>query len=829
MDYIKRHAILFNKERISELIPVEAYDEEEGLFFISGDRDYLGAVYLGSPLVGADDGTTAMIKSAFSGDLPDDSLIQISHLSANFIENMVNLYGSGREDLLRRRDGLTSSQKEVLYGLYASRRKFITEGARRPLVQSSGVRLKNTMIILSIKIPVSKTPNQRELDDVRAAVMRFRESMKSVGLGPTPLDAQTYLVVMRSILNMGHDPDRWYDEDRLINEQVCSFDTDIESTPHYVRVKDNYIRSLSTQNYPDMVSLGLLNQLIGDPNGSHNQITDPFMFTLTIYFPQQAAALRNIKQKQNAIHYQAQGPWAKYVARIRSKEEGFSVLDEALEQGNRPVKCWFNTLLFSESPDESQRSASRLRTHFQMHGYEMYEDTYMHGPFLMLQLPLGQEVEAVGKTHRFFTMTIREAAQLPPLIGEWKGTGRGAALIFFGRRGQIMLYDFFDGQTSMNTVVAATSGAGKSFLANDIIVGYLQKGAVVRVIDQGRSYEKLCDSIDGQYIAFDAETSISLNPFTHVKDIDEEITLLCVIVAKMASPSAGFNDWEMSQTAQILKELWDEFGTRMNITDVAERFNKKGLDNNHDHRLLNISQQLYQYTRHGAYGKYFDGPNNLDYSNNMVVLELDDLRSKPDLQQVVLLQLIAQIQTECYLGDRAVPKIVLIDEAWEAMMDPMVAKFLEGSYRRFRKYNAACIMVTQSLDDLYTSASGEAIAKNSPNTILLKQTSEAVEGLKKSERFRIGEYGFAQLRSLHTEIGQYADVLVRSGDNWGVGRFVVDRYTQLLYSTAASEVAAIKAFREQGLSVREAIEAYMAQEQGSAAPKKEKGKRGKAA
>lgn len=829
MDYTKRHAILFNKERISELIPVEAYDDEEGLFFINGDRDYLGAVFLGSALVGADDGTTSMIKSAFSGDMPDDSMVQISHLSSNFIENMVNLYGNGRDDLLRRRDGLTRNQKEVLYGLYESRREFIREGAYRPLIESSGVRLKNTMIIMSIKIPVSKTPNQRELDDVRAAVMRFRESMKSVGLGPTPLDAQTYLVVMRAILNMGNDPDRWYDEDRLINEQVCSFDTDIENTKHYVRIKDNYIRSLSTQNFPDMVSLGLLNQLIGDPNGSHNQITDPFMFTLNIYFPQQAAAIKSIKQKQTAIHYQAQGPWAKYVARIRSKEEGFSAMDEAMEQGNRPVKCWFNTLLFSENPDESQRSASRLRTHFQMHGYEMYEDTHMHGPFLMLQLPLGQEVEAVGKTHRYFTMTVREAAQLPPIIGEWKGTGRGAALIFFGRRGQILLYDLFDSDTSMNCVIAATSGAGKSFLANDLISGYLQKGAIVRVIDQGRSYEKLCDSIEGQYIAFDADTTISLNPFTHVKDIDDEITLLCVIVAKMASPTSGFNDWEMSQTAQILKELWDEFGPKMNITDVSERFNKKGLDNNHDHRLLNISQQLYQYTRHGAYGKYFDGPNNLDYSNNMVVLELDDLRSKPDLQQVVLLQLIAQIQTECYLGERSVPKIVLIDEAWEAMMDPMVAKFLEGSYRRFRKFNSACIMVTQSLDDLYNSASGEAIAKNSPNTILLQQTGESVDGLKQSGRFRIGEYGFSQLRSVRTERGKYSDVLVRSGDAWGVGRFVVDRYTQLMYSTKAEEVAAIKAMRDRGLSVREAIEAYIAEEKSVAEKTINQKKRGRAA
>jgi len=470
--------------------------------------------------------------------------------------------------------------------------------------------------------------------------------------------------------------------------------------------------------------------------------------------------------------------------------------------------------VFSRDSDNAARSASSLRTHFQMHGFEIHEDTHAHAPFFLMQLPLMPEVEAVNKTLRYYTMTVAQACQLPPVIGEWKGSGRKAALVFSGRRGQVMLYDLFDSQTNYNGVIAAESGAGKSFLANDFIVSYLQQGAKLRVIDQGRSYEKLCESIDGEYIEFDDERPICLNPFTHVKDIDEEMDLLAVIIAKMASPSGGFNDWQISQTVQILKELWDLFGNKTTITDVAERFTAHGEENNDDRRYIDIGQQLFQFTRHGTYGKYFDGDNTLDYNNNLVVLELDNLRGKKDLQQVVMLQLIAQLQTECYLGDRTVPKVIIIDEAWELFEDPMVARFLEGAYRRFRKYNSACVVVTQSLDDLYNSASGDAIAKNSANVIVLRQNSEAIEGLYKSERFKIGEYGFNMLRSLHTERGQYADMLLRQGEAWGVARFVVDRYTQLLYSTTPDDVMAIQAFRDRGMSVKEAIEHMIRVERG---------------
>ena len=818
MDYARRQSLLFDKDRFADLVPVNAYDEEDGVFFINGDREYLGALFIGSPLIGADDGTTAMIRSAISGDIPNDSIIQISYLSTSFIENMVQIYSKSRQDILRRPDGLSPNQKETLHGLFENRRRFLLDGAKSAIVRSSGVRLKNTMLLMSLKIPMSKSPNDRELEDARAAVMRFKESFKSVGLGPVQANAQMYLTLLRSILFMGEAPERWYDDDRLIREQVFPYDADMEVQPKQVRINDTYIRSLSTQNYPDMVNLGILNQLIGDPNGSHNQIVDPFMLTLTIFFPEQSKATKSIKAKQNAINYQESGSWAKYVARIRAKADGHRVLDEGMENGHRPIQLWFNALLFSKTSDDAARSASSLRTHFTMYGYEMHEDKHMHAPFMLMQLPLFCEVECIEKTRRFYTMTTQQAAQMTPIIGEWKGSGTKGALALSGRRGQIMLFDLFDSQTNYNAVVAAESGAGKSFFANDVIVSYLQQGAKVRVIDQGRSYEKLNDSIDGEYIEFDETRVVSLNPFTHVKDIDEEMDLLAVIIAKMASPSRGFSDWEMSQTVMILKDLWNDYGAKTTVTDVAEKFTSAGEENNQDRRLLDIGQQLYQFTRHGTYGKYFDGPNTLDYNNNLVVLELDNLRSKPHLQQVVMLQLIAQLQTECYLGDRSVPKVIIIDEAWELFEDPMVAKFLEGAYRRFRKYNSACVVVTQSLDDLYNSVSGAAIAKNSANVIVLRQNGEAIEGLQKSDRFKIGDYGYTMLRSLHTERGQYSDLLLRQGESWGVARFVVDRYTQLLYSTAADEVMSIKALRDQGLSTKEAIEHVIRAERGEAQP-----------
>ena len=814
MDTAKRHALLFNRDRFADLVPVLAYNDDENLFYMDGDRSYLGSVFLGHPLIGADDRTTELIKASMTGDVPDDTIIQFSYVSTSFIDSLIQVYSQEREDLLRRASNLSVAQRRVLHGMYKARRDFLKQGAEEAIVKSSGVRLKHTLLVVSIKIPVSKSPSDREVEDTKAAVLRFHESLKSVGLNPNPVNASLYLMLVRSMLFMGKEPERWYDDDRLIKEQIMPYSADMEVHKDFIRVGDNCIRSLSVQNYPDQISLAQFNRLIGDPAGSHNQIVDPFILTLTVYIPAQSNEIKSIKQKKATIDYQSEGRYAKWVAKIGRKAEGFQTIEEAMEDGNRPVRVWNNLLIFSKNPEQSGRSASQVRTHFQMEGFEMHEDKHMHSVFTLATLPLFPEVSNVTKSQRFYTMTTREACQLTPVIGEWVGSGSGSALALAGRRGQVMLFDLFDSQTNYNCVIAAESGAGKSFLANDIIASYLQKGGMVRVIDQGRSYQKLTESIEGQYIEF-GDQPISLNPFTHIQDIDEEMSLLQVIIAKMASPNEGFNDWQMAQVQAVVKDLWDELGNDMTITDVQERFQRLADDaTGNPERYSNIAEQLNPFSRHGPYGVYFDKKNNLNYNNNLVVLELDNLRSKRDLQQVVLLQLIAQLQTECYQGDRNVPKIIVIDEAWEMFEDPMVAKFLEGAYRRFRKYNSACVVVTQSLDDLYNSASGEAIAKNSANLIVLRQNSEAIEGLKRSERFQIGAYGFEMMKSLHTERGQYSDVLCRSGDAWGVARFVVDRYTQLLYSTAPDEVSAIDELKQQGLPVHEAIEALIKIEQG---------------
>ncbi|MCK7472143.1 MAG: hypothetical protein MZU95_16350 [Desulfomicrobium escambiense] len=264
----------------------------------------------------------------------------------------------------------------------------------------------------------------------------------------------------------------------------------------------------------------------------------------------------------------------------------------------------------------------------------------------------------------------------------------------------------------------------------------------------------------------------------------------------MLAPSEPLGDYALSGLKRLLKQVWDEQGGAMTIAAIAEALAAES-----DARVRDLSAQLYPFTPAGEYGRFFNGPNSIAFTAPFVVLELEELKGRKHLQQVVLLQLIYQIQQAMYLGERKQPKLVIIDEAWDLLTQGDVARFIETGYRRFRKYRGAAVTVTQSLNDLYANPTGRAIAENSAHTFLLAQPAQAIDQLRESKRLPLTEAGAELLKTVHTLPGAYSEIMTVCDRGAGIGRLIVDPFRQLLYSTHPRDVAELAAWRRRGLSV----------------------------
>lgn len=791
-----------------DAFPYLSYDEADKLFFIEGvpeDRNYMGCLWMGSPLVGANDSTVERLRSMLADNFPEGTVIQFYLISTPDIEPIVRLYFEKRP--LEYPEQFTEEQREFL-GEYIQRRVSFISSGKEELLPGQRSFVHNVSFMVALKVPVSFFPKEEDVTSVCSTASKLEETLNSIGFGVKRLGINEALFILRRITHMFDSVNGVYDEERLIREQILAPGDCITVGKNHIRINDTFVKVLSVKQYPATTSLAVMRYLPGDPQGLSSQISCPWMLVTSILYPAQDEETARVRSKAQAINYQAYGPLLKFIPRLAYKKAGFDVLIHALEQGDMVVKMSFELVLFGRDLDEIQRNIGIIKTYYAVYHFEMSEESYITWPVFCNTLPMFPTKLTVENTKRFVTMGVRHATQFLPVLLDWKGTGTGAAMIFITRRVEPVLFDLYDSPTNYNGIIFAESGAGKSFLSQQIIVDYLSLGAMIWVIDVGRSYEKLARAVGGEFVELSETSNVCLNPFTLVQNIDEDTELLRMTIAKMATFQGELDDYLMARIEEAIKAVWGVFGNATTITNIYEYLLKQS-----DPRLRDLGTMLFSWTDNGSYGRWFNGACNLTFQNPFTVLELEELKGKKHLQKVVLLQLIYRIQQEMFLKQTGRPKLVIIDEAWDLLDDPGTAKFMEHGYRRFRKYGGSAIIITQSLNDLYGSTNGRAILDNSAHLFIMKQRPETIRALARENKLNLDSFWASELETVHTVPGKYSEIFISTPAGEGIVRLVVDRFSQVLFSTSGRERFEILNAIKQGIPVTQAIDDFLAREE----------------
>lgn len=781
-------------ERAADLFPVLGYSDDDRIFIL--DDTSLAYGFICYPLPGADETVNSRINNFLNSEWPVNTCIQISMFSSDNINRQVNGY------LLKRNGVADPLFEKMAY----QRGEFLQHSTLHAPDRTTGIKARNFHLVITVKIPIQEfAPSDDEYDQAIDLQITSAKNLDTIGLTPVPLDKDGYLAIMDDILHHGKEAS-WRDnfprraeEDKTLNQQILDWDKAIQVDEKGLWIGNQRVKTLGVKRFPEAAYPGFGVNYIGDVMTGSRGLRGQFIINMTINYPDPQKTRFTIDKKRTFTVAQATGPIQKFVPILAHKAQGFNVLNEALDDGDRPVRMYFSVSIFGESEDDATEQATNVRSYFSELGFQMISDRYYCLPFFLNSLPFGADRVAINDMFRYKTMATRHAAVLMPLFADWRGTGT-PLMNYLSRNGQIMNVDLFDSDTNYNCVIAASSGAGKSFKTNNMISNYLSIGGKAWVIDVGRSYLKLCENYGGDFVHFGKDSKICLNPFELIKDFEDESDILMGLIAAMAAPNDKLSDYQLQELLKVMLSVWDTHQHTMTIDHV------EGLLLQHeDRRVRDIGSQLFAFTSRGPYGKYFIGKNNVSFQNKFTVLELDDLQGREHLMQVVLLQLIYQIQQDMYLGDRDRRKLVIIDEAWSLLSNGNVGKFIEHGYRRFRKYGGAAVTVTQSVMDLYNNLTGRAIAENSANMYLLKQKGEAINQLKEKGYLPLGEGAYELLKTVHTSAGSYSETFFITEYGCGIGRLIVDPYQILLYSTKAEDVNAIARHTNAGLEIDEAI------------------------
>lgn len=795
------------RDSFSNYLPMVAWDPGSEAFLCIDDSwgqawEIVPTAYMFTHVQGA-------LQGLLNIHFPDGTVLQIHTFADPLIDDALDAF----LDLKTRDDPLIQAS--------ARRTRDYLSAGRHGLDALHGIPVRNFRTLLSIK-------TRRPLgEDLRRQV---EEQLSKLGIRRLP--PEEIICFYRRIFNgvANAAPGVFADGTTVgappIAKQIIDAGPDLLFEGPEVFLGNQVARCLTPKAPARRITAERANRFLGGMRGASedsDQIGGPFLYTLNVLFDHSQFEIH--KRAQILSAQKAAGSFAVEVGK-QIDEIGW-ILDEA---GNskfvRVIPCLW---VFGRDRGHAREMAARAKRLWEGEPlpFSMQEESYLNPTLLVMSLPFGlyPDRTTLRLLERDFRMPVKAAVLLAPVQTDFRGGGR-PSLLYTGRKGQLVTLDLFDPRiNNYNFIVSAESGAGKSFLLNNLCQQYYAGGALIRIIDIGGSYRKLCTLCSGRYIDI-GEERLVLNPFDMGLALDGDdkqsaISMAVAIVAEMANAATRkgvtTSEWNLLKSAvqwtidtgradHGIDAVRDWLGT------YPERV-ESGLDSV-EHLVptaRELAFNLRDFGSDGAYGHYFNGPSTLDIrSDEFVVLELERLKAMPDLFNVIVMVVVNAATQELYLSARDRPRFVLCDEAAQFMtrtegqdLSRLAEAFGQG-YRRARKYRGSFGIVLQSMNDLALfGGTGQVILENAATRFLLQGSTydRAVDN-------KILDYsGFVLdlLKSVRNSKPNYSEVFIDSPLGLGIARLVVDPFSYWINTSAPEEVAAFEALIHQGLSPLEAI------------------------
>jgi conjugal transfer ATP-binding protein TraC len=797
------------RDRFSDFLPLVAWDDSEEAFLCIDDGfgyawELVPSAYM-----------FAHVHQALLGllniNFEPGTVLQLHSFADPLIDGALDAF----LDLKTRPDPLIQAS--------ARRTADYLERGRHGLHALHGIPLRDFRTILSVK---TRRPMPR---DMKRQIEEQLDKLGVVRLAP-----EAVVAFYRRIFNgvFADAPGVFASDARgagsapPIRKQIIDAGPDLLFDGPEVFLGNQVARCLTPKSPARRISAERANRLTGGMRGSaedSDQIGGPFIYTLNILFDHSAFEIH--KRAQVLSAQKAAGSFAVEVGK-QIEEIGW-VLDEA---GNSKfVRVIPTVWVFGRDSAHAREMAARAKRLWESEPlpFMMQEESYLNPILLPMSLPFGlyPDNRTLRMLERDFRMPVKAAVLMAPVQTDFRGGGR-PALLYTGRKGQLVTLDLFDPRiNNYNFIVSAESGAGKSFLLNNLCQQYYAQGALIRIIDIGGSYRKLCTLCSGRYIDI-GEERLVLNPFDMGFALDGEdkqsaISMAVAIVAEMANASTrkgvSTSEWNLLKSAiqwTIDKgHAEDGIDAVRSWLGVYPEFVATSLDE--VEHLIPVARELAfnlrDFGSDGAYGHFFNGPSTFDIrSDEFVVLELERLKAMPDLFNVIVMVVVNAVTQELYLSARDRPRFVLCDEAAQFMtrtdgqdLSRLAEAFGQG-YRRARKYQGSFGIVLQSMNDLLLfGGTGQVILENAATRFLLQGSTydKAVEN-------KILDYsGFVLelLKSVRNSKPHYSEVFIDSPLGLGIARLAVDPFSYWINTSAPQEVAAFEAKLRAGRSPLEAV------------------------
>lgn len=795
-----------------------------------GNEIRLGFMLEYAPFSVAGTDAESQIESVITlADRPN-TVFQFGVLSSTEVMSYLNAWELARTD---RADSemlgeLVKGRADFMRGAVYSGKTDNGEPFGYSLVNGRRVHPKKHNYYLTVMVPYDGAiDNDMEWERFSEEVAKLRSSivgaLDSAQVKSVPLDRASARHVLRSILNFHQVPEKLrFDDDEYLDQLDDSVpyasvanlvEKDLrlavkndgsivfEGSSEASDPRRKHMVSLTVDRFPGQTYLPLTSKLMGDLTQTTQTINRPFWLYTNIVTQESDGARDRMTMKMARVTRQlvSDSPaYQAFMSHLFEMRDQLRDLTQEARSGRMLVGAYMGINILTDA-DSAQEDAQAVSSIWKRHSFDAKPERFISLPVYLCSLPghFRPEMDPLNNRsglQRIMTMTSFQAATLSHMQGEWRGCRPSdGGIPLLSRRGELATLNIQDkGNTNYNFTVVADSGAGKSFFAQDIVLDFLSKGGLAFIIDAGRSYFEFVEQMGGTNLVFKVTEPLDLNPFSDIreeKDLKEMMELLKETIRYMAWPTTGAGeipDWQYTVLEHAIEDTWKQNRESNTILHVAD-----WLAQHEERDAQKIAEQLRPYT-HGRLADWFNGNGKkVNLRGKLICLEMDDLKTQGSFRDVALTLMMQRIADAMYHGgDPSIPKLLLIDEAWDLLSSNQAGPFINRAYRTYRKYGGSAGIITQKFGDLEMSEAAKAAYANSAWLLMLKQKPESIVTAFEKKYLSDDEYTKRLAESVHTIPGLYSEVLVKCDMGMGVYRFIVDPYTYWLYTTDKDDKAA---------------------------------------
>ncbi|WP_253299763.1 VirB4 family type IV secretion/conjugal transfer ATPase [Wolbachia endosymbiont of Chironomus riparius] len=457
--------------------------------------------------------------------------------------------------------------------------------------------------------------------------------------------------------------------------------------------ESKYAGIVSIKEYGNNTSAGMLDSFL--------QLPYEFIITQSFQFINRQLAIAKMQIQQNRM-IQSEDKAISQIAEISQ------ALDDAMSGKIAFGQHHLTILCIEKSPKALDNALSLVESELSNCGIYPVREKVNLEPAFWAQLPCNFDYIVRKSTISSLNVSGFASQHNYPIGSKFNNHWGDAVTVFDTTSGTPFFFNFHIRDVG-HTMIIGPTGAGKTVLMNFLCAQAMKFSPRIFFFDKDRGAEIFLRALGGVYTVIEPRTRTNFNPLQLDDTPDNRTFLMEWIKSLILVYNDKFTSEDITRINDAIEGNFKLKKDDRTLSNLVPFLGLSGPDT--------LAGSISMWHGNGSHASIFDNKEDLlDFSKARVFgFEMASLLKDPVALGPVLIYLFHRIN----ISLDGTPSMIVLDEAWALIDNPIFAPKIKDWLKVLRKLNAIVIFATQSVEDASKSSISDTLVQQTATQIFL--------------------------------------------------------------------------------------------------------------